>query len=659
MARTTKMQLIELLVMKDDITRVIEYLGKRGNFQFQRGFTPHSPDQPNAAKDMFDALQSACVYLHIPEPETFIPGTSIPTDAEYKDAEHLLMVSDAIRQKEIDLEEQHKKAAGSYAEALSFSNLQVPYAELEHLSFLSIRIGKIDSKALVELAARVGERAVFIALGDDGTRVMAVSSRKGRFSLDTELKKAGFVDIEIAKDFMGIPEELLENLKKRTEEIQAAITSVNERRANFAETHTLVFQRLLSSFSLAMQVLMVRNSLESTQSVYRIIGWTPEAVAAVTMKEIDDLTEGRIAIRLYQPNEVPSVKNGTEQVPVKLTHGKFVGSFERMIFSYGAPLYGSIDPTPMVAVFFTVLFGVMFGDVGQGLVFLIIGILLARGIIKQFPAWNKFGPIFVGIGISSMTMGLLTGEFFANHHVLAPAGTALAGLFGAEYPVLHLMPQTDSIHKIFYFFLFTLSVGFIINSVGLIINIINNLASKNFGKALLGKTGLAGALFFWYAVVTVVRIVAFKIPLHTADIVVGCITLLGVFLAEPLERIMEGHRPVFENGIGSGLIQGAVEILEVLSSYVSNSVSFLRVGAFALAHAVLGYIIFTMTERIGGAGSIGGFLVTVAGNVIVIVLEGMIVAIQVIRLQYYEFFSKFFTKMGKEFEPFKFAYNRS
>ena len=101
---------------------------------------------------------------------------------------------------------------------------------------------------------------------------------------------------------------------------------------------------------------------------------------------MDNLTEGRIAIRLYEPKEVPSVLNGREQVPVKLTHGKVVGSFDRLVFSYGSPLYGTIDPTPLVAFFFTLLFGIMFGDAGQGLVFVVLGILLVL---------NKIGEIYV------------------------------------------------------------------------------------------------------------------------------------------------------------------------------------------------------------------------------------------------------------------------
>ena len=104
------------------------------------------------------------------------------------------------------------------------------------------------------------------------------------------------------------------------------------------------------------------------------------------------------------------------------------------------------------------------------------------------------------------------------------------------------------------------------------------------------------------------------------------------------------------------IIGGIVELIEVISTYLSNTMSFIRVGAFALSHAVLGFLVHTLTEMVGGAASPGGIGVLIVGNGIIIVLEGMIVAIQCIRLQYYEFFSKFYKETGREFVPFKFEY---
>ena len=205
-----------------------------------------------------------------------------------------------------------------------------------------------------------------------------------------------------------------------------------------------------------------------------------------------------------------------------------------------------------------------------------------------------------------------------------------------------------------------MGVGFIINSIGLVINIINNFSLGRIGKAIFSKTGICGTIFFWYVVYVAVKALVFKSPVGVFDFVVLGVCLLGIFFSEPLTHLVEGHRPILENGIVATLVEGVVELLEVVSSYLSNSVSFLRVGAFALAHAVLGYIIFTMTSLIqsngGWGGTAGSIAVSIFGNLLVIVLEGMIVAIQVVRLQYYEFFSKFFTETGREFEPFEFKY---
>jgi V/A-type H+-transporting ATPase subunit I len=101
-------------------------------------------------------------------------------------------------------------------------------------------------------------------------------------------------------------------------------------------------------------------------------------------------------------------------------------------------------------------------------------------------------------------------------------------------------------------------------------------------------------------------------------------------------------------------MEGIVEILESTIYYVSNSVSFLRVAAFALAHTVLSTIVYLLAHMVGGGpgGVVFSILVILVGNAIIIVLEGLIVTIQVVRLQYYEFFSKFFTESGEEFTPF-------
>lgn len=659
MAKTASMRLVELMVLKQDISRVIEFLGKKKNFQFQSNVQDSPSPISSPDRTVYEKLQSARAYLNIDDcTQAEAEAAELPTDTDIAGADKLILAVEELRQREVAANENFKRVKEANSEAVSFSNLKVPYEELDHLSFLSLRIGRIDPSALEELKFAAGTRAVIVPLGGDNSRILAAASKKGRFALDTELKKFGFVNMEIPKDFKGVPDEVLASLGRQQFDAEKALGTVSEERVNFASAHASILRHLLASFSLGMQVQNVQSGLESTQLVYRITGWLPERDCHDMMKTLDGLTERRIAIRVYEPQEVPSVAAGHEKVPVQLHHGKLVGSFERMIFSYGSPLYGSVDPTPFVALFFTLLFGIMFGDAGQGLVFLLIGILMEFNVIKV-GGWNKFAPVFMSIGCSSTIMGLLTGEFFANSQILLPFSSWVKTLCGVTDPVklaepiLDLMPSAERITSMFMFFGFTVAVGFVINSIGLIINIVNLFARRQPGKALFGKTGISGSCFFWYVVVMAVRIAAFHHAVAMYDWGVIGVTLALTAFGEPLSRLVDGEKPVFENGLGTAIIEGFVEVLEVVSSYLSNSVSFLRVGAFALAHAVLGYIIASMVAIAPGPA---GILVSVLGNTIVIVLEGMIVAIQVIRLQYYEFFSKFFNETGREFKPFAFEY---
>lgn len=662
MAKTAEMKLLELMVLKNDISAVIEYIGKKENFQFQ------SKLKDSAAKDaegeeslnidshFYDSLSKAYTELGYDSSLAGIKDCSAPCDDDRKKAADIIAAYTDLKTRIADATDEAHKVNEAYKEAMAFSNLKVSYSELEHLSFLSLRIGRIPENQYEDLKYRLEGSAVVIKLGNDSSHILVASSKKGRFALDAELKNHNFVELEVPAEFKGVPESALKGLEQKKAEADKNLEELITEKSNFAETHQAQIEKLLGSFTIAVQIEDVTRRLESTELVYRITGWIPASETENYMKGLDELTEGRIAIRAYEPFEVPSVMSGKEQVPVKLKHGKFVKSFERMIFSYGSPVYGTIDPTPFVAVFFTILFGIMFGDFGQGLFFVLFGILMLCNVIKV-GAWNKFAPIFMAIGISSSIMGLLTGEFFGTETVLEPFAEWVTGLFGTpRAPILKLMPSADpkSIYVMFGVFGVAVAIGFVINTCGLVLNIINNLGRKRYAEALLGKNGLAGAVFFWYVIALVLRIVLAKHAVAAYDVIIILVSLFFAAFAEPFERALNHEKPLFENGFGTYVISGAVELIEVVSGYLSNTVSFVRVGAFALSHAVLNFTILTLTEMVGGPRSIGGIIVLIAGNALIIVLEGMIVAIQVIRLQYYEFFSKFFHETGKEFKPFRF-----
>lgn len=663
MAKTAEMRLIELMVLKRDITSVIEYIGKKESFQFQKELESDSQNKKtdkinDSVFSFYNSLKNASVNLGIPleDSEFNAKEANYPSEQDKQDAAKFIKTYEELNKSIEEAAVEATKAENAYKEAMAFANLQVSYSQIDTLSFLSLHIGKIDASSFDSVKEAFDGNAIVVALGDDKSYILVATSKKNSAEVEVQLKKFGFAEMEIPEDFQGVPEDVIQGLTAQKETCDNRMKELESEKQNFAETHKDQLHHLLKNFIVGVQISEVEQKLESTELVYRITGWIPQTETENYMKELDNITEGRIAIRQYSPLEVPSVVSGKEQVPVKLSHGKFVKSFERMIFSYGSPLYGTIDPTPFVSVFFTLLFGIMFGDLGQGLVFVLMGILMAKNIIKV-GGWNKFAPIFMAIGISSSIMGLLTGEFFSNETLLEPVAYWITGLFGTPHaPILKMMPSSDpsSIIAMFGVFGVAVGIGFIINSIGLIINIINSFSRKQYDKALFGKDGIAGTIFFWYVIVMIIRMVVWHHSIAVYDWIIIGVSLFFAAFAEPFENLVAGKRPLLENGVGTFIISGIVELIEVISGYLSNTVSFVRVGAFALSHAVLDFLILTLTNMVGGEASIAGIAVLIVGNAIIIVLEGMIVAIQVIRLQYYEFFSKFFKETGREFVPFKF-----
>ncbi|MGN0749769.1 MAG: V-type ATP synthase subunit I [Treponema sp.] len=663
MAKTTKMKLLELMVLKEDVSAVIEYIGKKGSFQFQSKENQNKKTDgelaqkiSNVDNQLYDELCKIYKDLGFEDKNFDLDKSSVPTDEERSQITKLISAYRDLQQKIQEENENFSKVDAAYTEAMAFSNLQVSFSELDHLSFLSLKIGKISENDFDTLKNSLEGTAVVIPLGNVKSHILVASSKKNRFALDAELKKVHFVEMSVPQDFKGVPESVLDGLKNKKFEAEKMLEELKTEKENFAQTHKEKLIRLISSLAIAVQIENVKQNLESTELVYRITGWIPEKECESYMKDLDNLTESRIAIRAYEPFEVPAILSGKEEVPVKLSHGKFVHSFERMIFSYGSPVYGTIDPTPWVAIFFTLLFGIMFGDCGQGLVLFLMGILMSKKVLNM-GKWNQFSPIFMAVGISSSIMGILTGEFFGTEELLEPFAHWVTGLFGNPHaPIIKLMPSSDpkSIYVMFGVFGVAVAIGFIINTCGLIINIVNNFIRKRYGEALFGKNGLAGAVFFWYVIALVLRIVLLHHSPQIYDWVIIGVSLFFAAFASPFERLFAGEKPLLENGFGTYLISSIVEVIEVISGYLSNTVSFVRVGAFALSHAVLNFTIMTLTSLCGGKGTVGGIIVLIVGNALIVVLEGMIVAIQVVRLQYYEFFSKFFHETGKEFNPFKF-----
>jgi V/A-type H+-transporting ATPase subunit I len=263
---------------------------------------------------------------------------------------------------------------------------------------------------------------------------------------------------------------------------------------------------------------------------------------------------------------------------------------------------------------YLLLFGAMFGDIGHGAVILLLAAVLYRRLGRM--AW-----VGIAAGAVSMLFGLLYGSIFGYEDILPP---------------LWLSPLHDPIRVL------TIAVGFGVGFIvfTLLVNARNKFVAGHTGEALFDSTGLAGLVFYLGAVGSLVSFAGAADLAQPAGVLAG----LGIVTIAAFKWVEA------KAGIGERILVTAIETLETGINLFANTLSFMRVAAFSLNHVALALAIFTLAN---GLDTAGHWLTIVLGNIVIIVLEGGIVAIQALRLMYYEGFSRFFSGDGTEFVPLR------
>ena len=311
--------------------------------------------------------------------------------------------------------------------------------------------------------------------------------------------------------------------------------------------------------------------------------------------------------------------------------------FEFFVDMYGLPAYDEVDPTPFVAFTYILLFGIMFGDLGQGLVVSLVGWIMWK--------WRKMplGKILVPCGISSAIFGTIFGSVFGLEHVLDPFYQTV---FHLEEKPIEVM-DADTTNLIIYA---AIGIGLVLVVLAILINIYSSLRRRHYENALFGPNGVAGLVFYCSIVVGFGGQIVFGWQIVNTAYVLCLIVLplAVIFFREILGALVEGRREDLPKKWGDFLMQNFFEVFEFLLSYATNTMSFLRVGAFVLVHAGMMLVVFTLAEMLPG---IGYLIVAVIGNIFIMCLEGLLVGIQVLRLEFYEMFSRFFDGTGRAFHP--------
>ena len=259
----------------------------------------------------------------------------------------------------------------------------------------------------------------------------------------------------------------------------------------------------------------------------------------------------------------------------------------------------------------------------------LVGALLAYNLVPKLEGQTAMGYILIACGVSSAVFGLLYGSIFGMDGII---------------PALWLHPMRDILTLLGA----SVAFGVVVLNIGFACRLATAARSGRFREAIFDKNGIVGILLYW----SLLGVIAFAV---LGGGVPGWLVLLivmlmvALFLAGPLTNVLLRRSPIVGGSIPEQAVQAFFELFEALISYASNTLSYVRLGAFAVAHVGLSMVVFLLADMLGDG--IGAVLIIILGNIIIIGFEGLIVGIQTLRLEYYELFGKFFKGEGIPFKP--------
>jgi V/A-type H+-transporting ATPase subunit I len=439
-----------------------------------------------------------------------------------------------------------------------------------------------------------------------------------------------FSRIHIPDFVHGKPAEAIQTLDKDIRDYERKIKNIENEREKHIKSHLNQLAIIKGELLFIQQMVKAKKYVVGIGDRITINGFTEDWNVPHVQK----------VFQKYE-NVTVEVKDAEDdkriQPPTKLKNKRFFKPFEMFVEMYGLPTYRSIDPTPILGFTYAFLFGVMFGDLGQGLL-----LSLGAWIMSRFNPKNRLYKIATRLGLFSAFFGVLYGSVFGNETLLDPLYVDVLGL--PHKPIEVLSPEFTTT-----LLLAAIAIGAVLIFGVMLLNMYVQVKNKHWLDVLLSHNGLAGLMIYGFLVG------GFAMNLLNGISIFNTLTLsifvflplLAIFFKEPIHRFMHKQSP-FPKGFGSFFTESFFELFEVLLSYVTNTMSYLRVGGFVLSHAGMMLVVFTLMNMVGNAS----LLVAILGNLFVMALEGLIVGIQVLRLEFYEMFSRYYEGNGNAFTSF-------
>lgn len=531
-----------------------------------------------------------------------------------------------------DLETVIQENKDALTQVNNIEELDIPLDDVFSCKYVNVRFGRLPLDSVDKLQYYTNRPFVFKSFHEDSAYswCMYFSTPKFEREVDNIFSSLYFERIRIPDFVHDTPNHAKENLQYEIDSDYKQLDHVNEKLQALLDERKGTLAQIKGELMFLNQTFEARKYVVGLGERFTIVGFAAAEDIDKIKDVFKDLKEVEIEVR-------PAHSDKRLSPPTKLKNGWFARPFSMFVEMYGMPNYNDIDPTPFVAFTYTLLFGIMFGDVGQGLVLMLVGYLAAR--YKKM----KLGEVGVRIGIASTFFGFVYGSVFGNEHMLDPLYKTL---FGFNEKPIEVM-GSDFIMPLL---IMAIGLGAILILCSISINIYLQIKHKNYGELFFSQNGLSGIVFYVAVLGGAAAQIGFGMSVFSLPYVLLLVLLplALIFMKEPLEHKMAG-KDMFPDGAGAFCTQSFFELFEVCLSFITNTISYLRVGGFVLSHAGMMLVVTLLMDMVGGAS----IIVAIFGNLFVMCLEGMIVGIQVLRLEFYEMFSHYYTGDGIAFKTLK------
>lgn len=593
------------------------------------GFVPFTDESPYATElsELEEISENAKFQLEL---------MNLKKQAEFgeDDIEYIKKVKakiDSYKETINSLNEQKNICTTGIMSFEHFKGLEINLQDIAECKFIKVRFGHMPKESYKRLNTVYKDNPyiVFHICSEDETDYWgAYFAPVDRLGETDEIFAFLFFEPTLIPGASGTADEVVAEFEKNIRIIDSQLDEVQKEMADFLHNETEHINYIYSSLVYINSMYELRSYALHNDKVFVFFGFVPES-------DIEKFKKRLLRIEGVGVEDEVITKSDGITIPVKIKNRRglsklLVEPYKFYIDMYGTPSYDDIDITAFVAITYTVLFGIMFGDLGQGFVLTVVGYLMWK--IKKM----GLGKILIPCGISSMIFGFVFGSVFGYEEMLDPVYERL-GWAGKPLSVM------ESINTVL---LVAIAIGLGLMVVAMLLNIYACIKRRHFAEALFSQNGLAGLVLYVSAASLASGFMngPSPIPSKLAGILIGVCAVL-LFLKEIPIEIIDKHAKFKPDSISDFVLQNIFELLEYILSYLSNTVSFLRVGAFVLVHAGMMMVVFSL------AGEKGNIFVVVLGNILVIALEGLLTGIQALRLEYYEMFSRFFDGSGVAFTP--------